>query len=213
MKRKTQINLVRIAFLVLFLGVIASGKMVLWLLLFAITLPLAIFFGRIYCGYVCPMHTVMIAADGLVTHGNKPKNRRSAPKWLQHAAIPWLLLAVSVAALLGSRRLLQINLPLLPFFVILAFVVTLFYKPEVFHNFICPFGAMQKLFGRWSKRSHTVTPAACIGCHKCEKVCPALAVVVSAETKKATIDRAACLQCQNCSLVCPTRAIAWQKKP
>jgi Pyruvate/2-oxoacid:ferredoxin oxidoreductase delta subunit len=102
-------------------------------------------------------------------------------------------------------------LPLLPFFVILSFVITLFYKPEVFHNFICPFGAMQKLFGRWSMRSHTVTPAACIGCRKCEKVCPALAVVVSSETKKATIDLAVCLQCQNCSLVCPTRAIAWQK--
>jgi len=212
MTRQTQLNLIRIAFLVLFLAVIVSGKMVLWLLIFALTLPVAILFGRIYCGYICPMNTVMLAADKLANLGKKPHRRRSAPRWLQQAAIPWLMLLLTVATLLLARRLLHIELPILPFLVILSFVITLFYKPEVFHNFICPFGALQKLFGRWSLRSHRVTPSACIGCRKCEKVCPALAVAVSAETKKAVIDPSLCHQCQNCSLVCPTKAISWRKK-
>jgi len=209
MTRKTQIILIRLAFLILFMAVIASGKMVLWLALFALTLPAAILFGRLYCGYACPMNTVMVAADALVRKSNG--KRREAAAWLKQSWIPWLILAVSVAVLLGSKRLLRVNVPLLPFFVLLSFVLTLFFKPEVFHHFICPFGALQRLFGRWSMRSHHVQADACIGCKRCEKVCPNLAVRVDAQTRKAVIRPPDCLQCQNCVQVCPTKAIAYRR--
>ncbi|NLO35143.1 MAG: 4Fe-4S binding protein [Clostridiaceae bacterium] len=209
MSRKTQITLIRLVFLILFLAVIISGKMVLWLVLFALTLPAAILFGRLYCGYACPMNTVMVAADALVRKSSG--KRREAPAWLKQTWIPWLILALSIPILLGGKRLLQINIPLLPFFVLLSFVLTLFFKPEVFHHFICPFGALQRLFGRWSMRSHLVQADLCIGCKKCEKVCPNLAVRVDDQTRKANIRPADCLQCQNCVQVCPTHAIAYQR--
>jgi Pyruvate/2-oxoacid:ferredoxin oxidoreductase delta subunit len=154
------------------------------------------------------MNTVMVAADALVASRTETARGSSLAEAVLDS---WLILAVSVAVLLGSKRLLRVNVPLLPFFVLLSFVLTLFFKPEVFHHAICPFGALQRLFGRWSMRSHHVQADACIGCKRCEKVCPNLAVRVDAQTRKAVIRPPDCLQCQNCVQVCPTKAIAYQR--
>jgi polyferredoxin len=59
------INITRILFLGLFLYLILTGNMFLWLALFGASLIAAIFFGRIYCGYVCPMNTVLIPIEWL----------------------------------------------------------------------------------------------------------------------------------------------------
>ena len=55
--------IIRGIFLIGFLLLIANGKMMLWLGVFAISLLVAMFFGRLYCGYACPMNTVMIGVE------------------------------------------------------------------------------------------------------------------------------------------------------
>lgn len=59
---KYAVTIIRL-FLSAFLFVLANGRMMLWLGLFGVSLLAALVFGRIYCGYVCPMNTVMIPAD------------------------------------------------------------------------------------------------------------------------------------------------------
>ena len=54
---------IRIVFLVLFVLLIQNGKMMLWFGIYAFSLILALIFGRIYCGYICPMNTLMIPTD------------------------------------------------------------------------------------------------------------------------------------------------------
>lgn len=51
--------------------------------------------------------------------------------------------------------------------------------------------------------------AACIGCMKCEKVCPSDAVKV--ENNLARIDYAKCTACGACAEACPTNAIKFKK--
>ena len=58
-------RLIQIIFFLLFVFLIQRGKMLLWLAIYAISLLLALVFGRIYCGYICPMNTLMIPTEWL----------------------------------------------------------------------------------------------------------------------------------------------------
>lgn len=200
---------VRILFLALFVFLLANGKVMLWLALFAISLFAALIFGRVYCGYVCPMNTLMIPTTWL----SKKLKLQTAhtPKFLKKGYFTWITLGISIAAMLLSKKLLQINLPILPFWLIMSILLTLRYKPAVFHNLICPFGALQKTFGRFARLSEKVDKDACIGCKLCEEVCPSNAIAVSSEDEKAIINTALCHQCTNCRQVCPKDAIHYSK--
>ncbi len=202
-------SIIRVLFLALFLFLLANGKVMLWLVLFAVSLIAALVFGRIYCGYICPMNTLMRPVERL---SKKVKLQTTkTPRWLRNGYFSWISLGVSVGAMLISKRLLQINLPILPFWLVVSVLMTLRYKPAVFHNLICPFGALQRVFGRFARLSTKVNKTACISCKLCEKACPSDAVSFIGEDKKAVINKALCHQCTNCRQVCPREAIRYCK--
>lgn len=202
-------NIIRILFLALFIFLLANGKVLLWLALFAVSLVAALIFGRVYCGYACPMNTLMIPIEWL----SKKLKLQTAdtPKWLKNGYFTWITLSISVAVMLLSKRLLHVDLPILPFWLVMSILITLRYKPAVFHNLICPFGALQRSFGRFVRLSEKVDKDACVGCKLCEKACPSNAIVVSSEDKKAVINTALCHQCIKCQQVCPKDAIHYSK--
>lgn len=200
-------NIVRVLFFALFLFVIAKGNMMLWLAFFGVSLILAVVFGRVYCGYVCPMNTVMQPTEWL---SKKLKLSKGAPKWLEKGIFPWVFLVLSIALMMVTKKVLNINLPILIIWVVLSALITIVFHPYVFHNLICPFGALQRLFGRFAFFSKNVDADKCIGCKKCESVCPSVAIEVK-ENKKAVIDKSFCHQCTNCTVACPTNAISYKK--
>ncbi|HNX13265.1 MAG TPA: 4Fe-4S binding protein [Oscillospiraceae bacterium] len=207
--------IIRVLFLALFLFLVITGKMFLWLALFGVSLAAAIFFGRIYCGYICPMNTLMIPAQWL---SKKLKFQTDkTPKWLENGVFAWIFFVVTVAVVVISQKVLHKNLPFLLIWLAISVLVTLRYKPEVFHNLLCPFGALQKLAGKFSFLSKRVHSDRCIGCKLCEKACPSKAIAVMLEDKKAKIDKKLCHQCENCTLICPKNAIdygrTFKKKP
>jgi len=182
----------------------------LWLALFAISLIVALFFGRVYCGYVCPMNTLMIPIDWL---SKKLKIKKSnAPKWLKNGYFSWISLIVSIVIMLVSKKFFHMNLPILPFWLLVSIIISLKFRPSVFHNLICPFGALQRTFGRLPLFSKKVNKDKCIGCGLCENVCATEAITVNDKDKKAVINSALCIQCTNCQQVCPKSAIHYNKK-
>ncbi|HPE39365.1 MAG TPA: 4Fe-4S binding protein [Bacillota bacterium] len=202
-------SIVRVLFLGLFLYLILAGNMFLWLALFGASLIAAILFGRVYCGYACPMNTVMIPVEWISKKLSVQTS--SIPNWLKNGILPWAALGISIIITILSKRALHINLPVLFIWLAVSLLVTLRYKPEVFHNYICPFGALQKVFGRALLFSKKVDVNSCIGCKKCEKVCPSHAITVHVEDKKAQISKPLCHQCSNCSNACPVSAIAYKR--
>lgn len=59
------ITTIRILFFALFIFLLFNGKIILWLALYSVSLLVALLFGRVYCGYVCPMNTLMIPTEAL----------------------------------------------------------------------------------------------------------------------------------------------------
>lgn len=203
------INVIRILFLALFIFLIANGKMTLWLALYGISLVVALLFGRIYCGYVCPMNTLMIPTEFFAKKLNLQTN--NSPKWLRSGNFGWFTLFASVIIMILTKKILEINLSMLLIWLLASIIITLRYKPAVFHNLICPFGTLQRVFGKSAMFSERVNKEDCIGCKLCEDVCPSDAIAVKKEDKKADINLALCLQCTNCQQICPKDAINYSK--
>lgn len=182
--------------------------MTAWLILFAVSLLLAVFFGRIYCGYICPMNTLMLPAEWISKKLGIQTDKR--PDWLKKGFWPWLFLILSFGSMVILKRIFHIDIPILIIWLLISFLVTLRYKPDVFHNLLCPFGPLQRIFGKFAFFSKRVEEDKCIGCRKCEAVCPSLSINVG-ENKKAVITTEMCHQCTNCADVCPTDAILYKK--
>ena len=199
---------VRVLFLGLFIFLILKGKMILWLALYGVSLIVAIFAGRVYCGYVCPMNTLMIPVNWL---SNKMKlQSKKIPKFLGNGYFSWISLLVSLVSMVIAKKVFQKNIPVLFIWLAISVLVTFFLKPEVFHKLICPFGPLQKIFGKKAIYSEKVDSESCIACMKCQKVCTAGSIEAGAD-KKAVIDSKLCLQCAECARVCPTDDISYRK--
>lgn len=198
----------QIIFLIFFLFVIVNGNMVLWLGVFLLSLLGAAVFGRFYCGYICPMNTAM----GVTAKLGKRLNWQTkyVPKVLKSKSLPWIVLVLMIVTMIVSKRVLQLELPILLILMAMSILVTLRYEEYVFHNHVCPYGALLSLTGKGAKYSTRVESSQCMGCKKCEKVCSSMAVKVEDLTKVAKIDPALCHQCQACTLVCPTKAICYK---
>lgn len=204
-------KIIRIVSQILFLGIflffISQGKTIFWLALFGIFLISTILFGRLYCGYLCPMGTLMRVCEFI----SKKLHIQSdnVPKILMSKTLPWVVLGISVLTMVASRKVLHKEIPILLILLVVSFVLTLRYKPWVFHNHVCPFGALLSFPGRLSMKSVQVNQNGCIGCKKCEKVCDAKAIEVNKATKKAFVDRSMCHQCQECVAICPVQTIKY----
>ncbi len=201
---------IRIIFLGIFFFVMVKGNQMLWLGIFGASVVAALLFGRIFCGWICPMNTLMMGTKLLLNKLNiKPKD---SPEWLKSGWFAWVLLIVMILAMAVIKKMTGMQVPILIYLLILSVLVTLRYKPEVFHNKLCPYGALQSLTGRFAYLSRRVNLDKCYGCKLCEIKCPSKSIVVSTQNQKAEIDPKLCHQCYNCTLVCPNEAIFYGKK-
>lgn len=198
-------KLIQLAFLFIFFFIIVKGNMFIWLGLFLISLIGSVIFGRFYCGYICPMNTVMGATGNLSKKLNW--STKSVPKVLQSKYLPWIVLVLMFGTMVLSKKVFHQEVPILIVLMIVSVLVTLRYEEWVFHNHICPYGALLSITGRWARFSTKVEPDLCIGCKKCETVCPSKSIRVDSITKVALIDQSTCHQCQACTMVCPKNAI------
>jgi ferredoxin len=143
---------------------------------FLLPLVFTLFFGRSFCAAVCPLGAIQDVA--LI----RPVR---VPGWLQHGlgllAYVYLGAAVLFAAT-GSAFIICEYDPFVAFFrmtgsldmLILGacFLVFGLFVGRPYCRFLCPYGALLRLFSRVSRWRITVTPSECVQCRLCEDSCP-----------------------------------------
>jgi len=202
MKQKLR-TVLQLLFLFLFIFILRSGNLQLWMRLVIATVILSVVAGRFYCGWLCPINTLMRPVEWL----NKKLKRkaRPVPTWAGSKLLSYLILTAMIVMLVLSVAK-GLKIPIMVILVPLAIIATLFFQPALWHRYLCPFGILYSLTARWS-RLGVYVGSGCSGCSLCTRVCPAEAITVSGEDKKATVKNNHCLECLLCQDVCPKEAV------
>lgn len=129
--------------------------------------------GRTFCGHICPVGTIQELASRIPGKKYLIQNR-AAPQAVRAVVLAGVIIgilySVNIPAYTGVEAFFSFALTTgaLVFAAILA-VSVFVYRPLC--RFICPFGAVFSACTAVGKTCVTRTDA-CIGCRKCEKVCP-----------------------------------------
>jgi len=188
----------QIIFLAAFIFIMVIGRVQLWLGIFLISLLLAPFLGRIYCGYICPINTLSQATQKI-----SKKKKIKVPKWIKHPVVRYLALVLLVLVMVFTMRSGK-KLPVLPLLTGVGVLLSLIFEESLWHRYLCPYGTLQSIFAKKTKKAYEVDSEKCISCGKCAKVCPDDAI----SGKIALIDKSECLLCGRCEEVCPVKAIS-----
>ncbi len=204
MKRHLQFAL-QILFLTLFVFLILNGQAQLWMGLFVLSILAIFLLGRVYCGWICPINTIMRSV-AWIKKKLRIKNAK-IPAWITR---PWvrifiltLFIAVFVITMVSGKKL-----PVLPALLTAGVFLTYFFPEELWHRYLCPYGTIMSLPAKKSKYTMTIQPELCNRCGMCMRVCPAKAV----EKREGNYEilKKDCIVCMECSRVCKQEAIHYR---
>ena len=178
---------------------------VLVLVLFVV---LAFAFGRVFCGYACPIGALQELAYHLPVKKLRVRSKAVPIVFRLLFFLAFVVLAVTwsigILKYLGIADFFHLNLDSAFSYSFLALVImsTFLYRP--FCAFLCPYGALQALASIKARFKLRRTEL-CIDCGKCEQVCP---------TNEAgnTHLKQECYMCNRCREVCPVDAIQYARK-
>lgn len=186
----------------------AAGALPDWFWLPLGVVVLTLLFGRIFCGWICPV-------GGLLAQFPIRRNRRKIPQELNKNRYIWLvllllLLMVSPWPLFLTpfhllteelTRLWQGKIPwLLTSIALLGFL----FFPRFWCIYLCPTGLLLSVLSRLRSFRLRVGEY-CMDCRVCRDACRSQAVDV--EEGKVRED---CMLCGRCWQACPVEAIKWQ---
>ena len=192
--------------LILFIALIAIGKMQLWMMIFLVGLLLSTVKGRIYCGYICPINTAMEVIDDKAAK-NKRK-RISTPNWMKNSLVRFGILGLFLGTMVIVFKTGK-KLPVLPALFGLGLILTIFFEPSLWHRYLCPYGTLLSMFSRKNKKGYKIADEGCIQCGICVKTCPADAIFWEDKEKDPLINMKDCLVCGKCSKACPKEIIEY----
>lgn len=193
---------------------IFSGTMIL----FAITMVLAIVFRRSFCGLICPFGAIQefFAKLGQKVLGRKRIIPAVIDRPLRYLKYVILFLTVFYAWKTAGLWMSPydpwaayahifegfdslINEYALGFAILILTIVGSFVYDRFFCKYLCPMGALYGIVGKISPFKVSRNEKACIDCGKCNRVCP-----VNIDVQKSgDVKTAECINCQSCVLSCP----------
>lgn len=192
------------------------------LVLFVLTVVLALLLRRSFCGTLCPFGALqeLFARLGITIFKKRLMIPPSVDRPLRYLKYALLVLTVGMAWLYGSLWMAPYD-PYSAYghittiaatiaenplnsigFVLLGITVigSLLYD-RFFCKYICPVGALYAILGKLSPTKVVRDTNLCINCNLCTKACPMNIDVAN----KVKVTSAECINCNECVLACPKK--------
>ncbi len=169
--------------------------------------------GRVFCGWVCPVHLLTDLVDMLPW-----------PKRLSHWSMHWkviaLLVTTIVTLLLGvpafetvspigiAVRALTFGASSSLVVLVLIVIAELFLVRRVWCRSLCPLGGVYQQLGRFSPLAVAYEEARCTHCGECQRVCFVPEVLGPClGSQQDTVHSGECTRCGACVGICPDQAL------
>lgn len=192
-----------------------------------VTIAVTIAFGRVWCGWACPLGAILDLFGPEGTRKVRPAFRQ-----IKYA----ILFVILVMAAFGSltfmfldpitilirgisdpvavaQSIIQIPgvrvitlLSALPLLLVLGLNLM---EKRSWCRYLCPLGALVALGGKVSFVRRRVNHESCVTCGDCVAVCPMGAI----NPDSIDNDPAECVMCMDCPAECPKTAIAFERQP
>ena len=187
-----------------------------WWWLPVLVIAVTVSFGRVFCGWICPVGGLLNTLSRLMPSGISkkhpmPKSVRSSLKqirWYWLAAVMTLLAAGTNWPLLLtpfhliSQSLFELWQNRIPWLMIVPILLAILIFPRFWCVYVCPTGLVLAGLSPWRKRLAITNK--CNKCQVCRHICPMDAADPAG--KKITQD---CILCLRCRDICPTAAVTW----
>jgi len=165
-------------------------------------------FGRLFCGFICPIGAIQELVYKLPTR-KKIITRKSLMLTIQLIfftlfIVLGIFFSIAVLSYLGFEDFFHLNTMSPSFYVFITLLVLAVFVYRPFCRLFCPYGLLLSLAAVKSvfklRRSDT-----CIDCSRCDKVCP------TSEAGREDSKRE-CYMCNRCKEACASSSIEYRRK-
>ncbi len=177
-----------------------NGNYLYWLMLFFLPIGFSLIFGRIFCGYACPIGAWQQLLVGIGSKLTKFKMPQKLDKVLKYFKYIFAIIIVGITVSTRYPFFQKID----PFSYLFAFNFTLYGIISIaivsgasllisrpFCRYICPYGAVLAISSKFSIYKIKAKDG-CKSCKLCDRVCETDAIT------KGMVDQSECIRCKKC---------------
>lgn len=189
-------------------------------ILMIIVFLLALSFGPVFCGWVCPLGTVQEFVSRIGRRIFGKKHNRFIPgaadrylRYLRYLVLAWVAYTTAVSGILifadydpyyALFNFWTGEVAFSAFVILVLVLLASLFVERPFCKYACPYGAVLGLFNLFRLFGIKRNPSTCIHCKACDRACPMNIQVSTA----GTVRDHQCISCLECSseTACPVPA-------